>query len=69
MNEEFAWLGEKALEDLFQKYSEDQLRAVIQWLDNDPPMHIRIKVKTVLDRELNRRATIAYEQQAGGEWI
>lgn len=54
--------------ELFKNYSEDELRDVINWLD-DQPQDVKAKVKPILERELNKRAAQAYESMNNGEWI
>ena len=56
------------METLFRKYDEDRLREIIWWLDRQKP-EIVARVKPVLDRELNRRASEYYESRNKGEWI
>lgn len=56
------------METLFRKYDEDRLREIIWWLDEQTP-EVVARVKPALDRELNRRAAVAYESMNNGEWI
>ena len=68
MNEELTWLDSRSMETLFRKYDEDRLREIIWWLDEQTP-EVVARVKPALDRELNRRAAVAYESMNNGEWI
>lgn len=68
MNEELTWLSDKSIADLFMKYDEDKLREVINWID-EQPKDIQEKIKPIMDRELTRRASLAYEEKNRGEWI
>lgn len=68
MFEELTWMEDTGIKLLFYRFSEDQLREVINWLDWQDAK-IKAKVKPILERELNRRAIKAYEELNNGEWI
>jgi hypothetical protein len=68
MNEEFAWLTAKDIGYVLRRSSEDRLREVVKWLI-DSPYEQKAKVQPLLEKELNRRASEAYEKINGGEWI
>ena len=68
MFEELTWLFEDEITNLFHRYSEDKLREVINWVDDQQPS-IKAKVKPILESELNRRAAEYYESKNHGEWI
>lgn len=71
MNEEFRWLGVEGIGELLRKYSEERLRGVVRWLDEDgtADAKVKAKVRLALDAELNRRAAEYYEEKNRGEWI
>lgn len=68
MFEELSWMQPKGIRLLFTRYSEDRLRDVCDWID-DQPQEIRLKVYPILVNELNRRAAEYYESKNHGEWL
>ena len=68
MFEELMWITEESLGMLFRRYSEDKIREVLNWLD-EQQQNVKAKVKPVLERELNRRAAEYYESKNHGDWI
>ena len=68
LNEELTWLPEQSIASLFRKYDEDKLRETMNGLDDQNAL-IKAKISPILEREINRRAILAYESRNGGEWI